>query len=144
MLRLVALFALLLAACGTADRETAPDAGNPVDAAEALPDGGDDPAPIDGGQADGGESDGGASDAPYSCEPATGDDACDTCQKSSCCDESKACFDDPRCLAYFRCANPCPTTSCVVACEQQHPEGFLLFASWFGCLDRKCPGPCNL
>jgi hypothetical protein len=55
------------------------------------------------------------------CTVDSGDDACDTCEKQSCCNETKAIYDDANFMAYYQCYSACPDT-CKQACAQQYPS----------------------
>jgi hypothetical protein len=58
------------------------------------------------------------------CTPSAGDDACDTCSKSTCCSERTTLFGDPNLFPLIECLNPCADAACAQGCQQQFPDAY--------------------
>jgi len=55
------------------------------------------------------------------CLPASSDDACDTCTKTTCCAEYKAAVGDPHFFDYADCISACSDIACITGCDAKYP-----------------------
>jgi hypothetical protein len=78
-----------------------------------------------------------------SCEPDSSDDACDTCEKTSCCAERKAVFTNPDMAKYTSCASACSDAACSQACIDQYPSLLQLTEAQIACTNSKCESACS-
>jgi hypothetical protein len=81
---------------------------------------------------------------------------CNTCAEQQCCDEVNGCFADKRCDDdYVNCILACallPADAadagaerdrCVAECDSMHPDGKKAYDRAIGCVEMKCPTPCD-
>lgn len=77
------------------------------------------------------------------CEPASNDDACDTCLKTRCCGEVKAC--GAPCIAVVDCATECgPDADCIRGCVEANPAGIQAYIALTSCMqeEQECLTAC--
>lgn len=77
------------------------------------------------------------------CLPASTDDACDTCSKSSCCAESKAYFGDPQLFDYSNCLSACSNLVCFNGCDGQYPSVLQNRQTYVNCQNTNCAAACG-
>lgn len=78
------------------------------------------------------------------CDPDEDDTACDTCQKTQCCDEFKALAGDPAFFDLQACLDPCgDDESCVDACVAQYPQTAQSLMGFFDCMNQSCAAHCE-
>ncbi len=72
--------------------------------------------------------------------------ACDACVQASCCDVVNACYDDPSCMALFKCEASCliglPTPTCHSKCEAMYPAQVPTLKAAEGCPATYCQSSC--
>jgi hypothetical protein len=74
------------------------------------------------------------------CEPAASDDACVTCEKSSCCSQLKALVADAsQITAYSVCVGNCSDATCMQSCATQYPAAGALGS----CVTANCLQACK-
>lgn len=68
------------------------------------------------------------------CVPSSSDDACETCSKSSCCDERQALYGQADLGAFVECVNACVgETACAQGCSSQYPSVAQAFQAMLTC-----------
>jgi hypothetical protein len=73
------------------------------------------------------------------CEVEATDSACGTCAKQDCCAEWTACLDDPDCVGYLNCTDPCAADSiCIEQCGTTYPLGLAAYLEFLDCRDAAC------
>jgi hypothetical protein len=98
-----------------------------------------------GGTTSGGatSSGGGASTLPSSCASASGDSACVTCLKQSCCSPTLACSNNAECKAIVECGATCVDQACYDNCLSSHPNGQANLQSAISCQKTHCQSACG-
>jgi hypothetical protein len=76
------------------------------------------------------------------CLPETGDMACATCSKGSCCDEVGNWVLSADSQAFFDCATACTTQACFDGCETMYPAAAAANTALGECQDDSCPEEC--
>jgi hypothetical protein len=76
------------------------------------------------------------------CEAAPDDDACDTCLKGACCEETAEC--GPDCQRIADCVQECPDDECVDTCVNDNLDGAYQFSVLATCMVQNCAGSCEL
>lgn len=77
------------------------------------------------------------------CVADSNDDACDSCQKQSCCTETKAIYDDPSFTAYYKCYTGCQDSTCQSNCIKQYPSIEQKGGAVSSCISSKCASACS-
>jgi hypothetical protein len=77
------------------------------------------------------------------CLPASTDDACDTCSKSSCCTEWRALVGDPHLFDYSDCISACPDIACFDGCDAQYPSVLQNSQNYATCQSTNCAADCG-
>jgi hypothetical protein len=73
------------------------------------------------------------------CVPSTADDACEACQKASCCAQLDAVYEHPQFPGYLGCVYNCTDSSCVSACYEDAPELAPAAQALAQCQTTACP-----
>jgi hypothetical protein len=73
------------------------------------------------------------------CVASPSDDACETCQKQTCCTELEAFFGSADAASFLTCANACSSQPCLDGCNSQYPAAGQAFGSVFSCVANGCP-----
>ncbi|MFT3923592.1 MAG: hypothetical protein QM778_13760 [Myxococcales bacterium] len=108
----------------------------------STPDDGDDETGGDGPQS-GGESPGDHGEHEQNqCGASPADDACDSCLKGTCCDETSAC--GPACQRIADCVDTCADDDCIDECVNDNLDGAYQFSQLATCMVQSCAGSCNL
>lgn len=76
------------------------------------------------------------------CLAEAGDTACESCQKSSCCAERQAVYDDANFKAYFTCYRACTDSTCQQNCISQYPTIQDKGLAVQTCRTNKCSSAC--
>jgi hypothetical protein len=77
------------------------------------------------------------------CVPSPADDACEQCQKASCCNEFQAFFGAANALDYTDCFDACSDQACYDACDAQYPAAAQAFGAVLSCVVGNCPACVN-
>jgi hypothetical protein len=79
------------------------------------------------------------------CPASSGDTACTTCDKQSCCSQFTACENQPACANLANCITACASgdTTCMNGCETSYPSGASNLTAWVSCLTSSCSASCN-
>jgi hypothetical protein len=70
------------------------------------------------------------------------DEPCESCQKSSCCQQRKDFFGDPQLLPFIHCIDACQDPACVTGCTQQFPGAGSLYQALGQCIGSACQSQC--
>ena len=111
--------------------------GEPTLPADGDADGED---PEDGEDSKG--DDGANDDEDLLCSAASDDDACDSCLKGSCCEETATCR--PACQRIADCVQECPDDECIDSCVEENLDGAYQFSQLGTCMVQNCAGSCEL
>ncbi len=77
------------------------------------------------------------------CEAVSGDDACETCGKNSCCNERKALFGDANLFDLIDCFAACADATCFQGCQTQYPTTYAAFEAFSNCQSTNCSNECT-
>jgi hypothetical protein len=77
------------------------------------------------------------------CLPGSTDDACDSCQKLSCCPQLYALLGASDSLDFARCLGECTTTACITTCQSQFPTAGGAFDALSQCIEASCLSTCS-
>jgi len=70
--------------------------------------------------------------------------ACQTCAASSCCEVGYAANLEPVFWDYAACIRGCQDNACFQTCASEHPQGYLTYSTWLGCLGSSCASECQI
>lgn len=75
----------------------------------------------------------------------TGNAACDTCMKNSCCTQTAACDSNAACVAILQCFTDdnCSADACYTNCENQHTSGVTAEQNMYSCMQNSCASACQ-
>jgi hypothetical protein len=77
------------------------------------------------------------------CQADTGDSACETCEKTSCCAERKAMYENPDMAKFTACLSNCADTACQQNCAGQYPSLGQYTEAVQACTTSKCQSACS-
>jgi hypothetical protein len=78
------------------------------------------------------------------CTPESDDSECIRCTKENCCDQYAECITSADCQVYVSCGAACDGDGpCITACDNDYPEGAVVFNAIVTCNTARCPDACT-